>query len=98
IGAAASRVESILAGLLKLAINFLAGFAGLGKLADKVMGIVAKIRAPIDKAIDAVINWIVTMAKNVGRFIAQAGLPQDPNERLRLGMRAATAAANRFGG
>ena len=45
IGAAAARVESALAGVLSLAINFLAGFAGLGKVADKIMGVIAKIRA-----------------------------------------------------
>jgi hypothetical protein len=64
IGAAAARVESTLAGLLALAINFLAGFAGLGKVTDKVMGVIQKVRAPIDKALDWLINWIVTMAKN----------------------------------
>lgn len=65
IAAAAKRVETTLAGLLSLAISFLAGFAGLGKVADKVMGVIQKIRAPIDKAIDGVINWIVTMAKKL---------------------------------
>ncbi|OYY94802.1 MAG: hypothetical protein B7Y41_04315 [Hydrogenophilales bacterium 28-61-23] len=65
IAAAAKRVEGVLAGLLSLAISFLAGFAGLGKVADKVMGVIQKIRAPIDKALDAVVNWIVTMAKKL---------------------------------
>jgi hypothetical protein len=65
IGAAAKRVETTLAGLLSLAINFLAGFAGLGKVADKVMGVINKVRAPIDKALDWLINWIVTMAKKL---------------------------------
>jgi hypothetical protein len=65
IGAAAKRVEGTLAGLLSLAISFLAGFAGLGKVADKVMGVINKVRAPIDKALDAVITWIVTMAKKL---------------------------------
>ncbi len=65
IGAAANKVESILANLLSLAINFLAGFAGLGKVADKVMAVIEKIRAPIDKALDWLINWIVTMAKTL---------------------------------
>jgi len=63
---AANKVENTLAGMLTLAISFLAGFLGLGKIADKVMNIInTKIRAPIDKAIDAVINWIVTMAKKL---------------------------------
>ena len=65
IGAAAARVESALAGVLSLAINFLAGFAGLGKVADKIMGVINKIRAPIDKALDWLINWIVTAAKTL---------------------------------
>ena len=65
IGAAASKVEGILAGLLSLAINFLAGFIGLGKVADKVMGVIGKVRATIDKALDALINWIVKMAKKL---------------------------------
>jgi hypothetical protein len=65
IGAAATRVETTLAGVLSLAINFLTGFAGLGKVADKVMGVINKVRAPIDKALDWLINWIVTMAKKL---------------------------------
>jgi hypothetical protein len=65
IGGAAARVEGILAGMLSLAINFLAGFAGLGKVADKVMGVINKVRVHVDKAIDWLINWIVTMAKKL---------------------------------
>jgi Domain of unknown function (DUF2431)/Domain of unknown function (DUF4157) len=95
---AAKKVENTLAGLLTLAISFLAGFLGLGKIADKVLAIVEKIRAPIDKALDKVIDWIVTMAKKAGKFIASAGVPQDPNERLKLGRQAAVAAVNTFAG
>jgi hypothetical protein len=98
IGAAAAKVESILAGLLSLAISFLAGFAGLGNVASKIMGVIGKIRAPIDKALDFLVNWIVTLAKKLGKFILQAGVPQDPKERLRVGMQAAVSAANRFAG
>ena len=65
IGAAAKRVESVLAGMLSLAISFLAGFAGLNKIGDKIMGVIQKIRAPIDKAIDGAINWVVSMAKKM---------------------------------
>jgi len=62
IGAAAGKVESILAGLLSLAINFLAGFAGLGKIASKINGIIQKIRAPIEKALDSLAAWIKKQA------------------------------------
>lgn len=65
IDAAATRVENTLAGLLSLAINFLAGFVGLGKVADKVMAVIEKIRKPIDKALDWLIGWIVKMAKSL---------------------------------
>ncbi|HYR09294.1 MAG TPA: DUF4157 domain-containing protein, partial [Longimicrobium sp.] len=95
---AVKRVEDVLAGLLTLAINFLAGFAGLGRVSDKIMGVLAKVRAPIDKALDALIAWIVGMARKLGKYVAQAGVPNDPNERLRLASRDAVAAANRFSG
>jgi hypothetical protein len=65
IAGAAKKVESTLAGLLTLAISFLAGFLGLGKIADKVMAIIEKIRSSIDKALDKVIDWIVTSAKKL---------------------------------
>ncbi|QWW71203.1 DUF4157 domain-containing protein [Rhizobium sp. WYJ-E13] len=97
IAPAAQRVEGILANLLSLAINFLAGFAGLGKVADKIMGVINKIRAPIDKALDWLIGWIVGMAKKLGKGIVQAGVPKDPLKRLDLAASAATAAAKRLG-
>jgi hypothetical protein len=98
VDAAAKRVESVLAGLLSLAISFLAGFAGLGKVADKVMGVLNKVRAMIDKGIDKLIEWIVAAARKLGRFVAQAGVPSDPNERLRLGLSAATSAVDALRG
>lgn len=97
IGAAATRVESALANVLSLAINFLAGFAGLGKVADTIMGVVGKIRAPIDKALDWLVGWIVKAAKGLAKKIVQAGVPQDPAERLRLGTEAAIRAARALG-
>lgn len=70
---AAKRVENILAGLLSLAISFLAGFAGLGKVTDKIQGVIEKVRASVDKAIDAAIEWIVTKAKALfGKFMTGA--------------------------
>lgn len=77
IGAAAARVESALAGGLSLAINFLAGFIGLGKVADKVMGVIQKIRAPIDKALDWLISFIVTTAKKLFAWLFGGGKKDD---------------------
>jgi hypothetical protein len=63
ISGAARRVESILSGLLSLAISFLAGFLGLGKVTDKIKGVIDKVRDKVDKAIDAALAWVVTKAK-----------------------------------
>ncbi len=79
IGNAANKIESTLAGLLTLAINFLAGFLGLGKIADKVKEIINKIRQPIDKALDKVIDWIVATGKKL--FSKLFGSKDKPDER-----------------
>jgi hypothetical protein len=76
---AANKVESILSRLLSLAINFLAGFLGLGKVADKIMGVIQKVRAVVDKGIDALINWIVGMAKKL--FAKVFGKEDKPDDR-----------------
>jgi hypothetical protein len=63
IGGAAARVESSLAGLLSLAISFLAGFIGLGNVAEKLRGIIVKVQAFVDKALDTGINFLIGKAK-----------------------------------
>ena len=63
IATAANKVESILGNLLSLAISFLAGFLGLGKVTDKIKEVITKIRETVDKAIDTAITWIVDKAK-----------------------------------
>ena len=98
LGAAARRVESTMAGLLTLVISFLARIAGLGRVADAVSRIIDRVRQPIDRALDRVVAWIVRQARRLGRFIAQAGVPQDPQERIRLASRDAIAAARRLSG
>ena len=96
IAPAANRVEQTMAGLLTLVISFLARIAGLGRVSDAVINIINRVRAPIDRALDRVVNWIVTQARRVGRLAAQAGVPQDPNERLRLASQASLAIASRL--
>jgi hypothetical protein len=81
ITAAANRVERILAGLLSLAISFLAGFLGLGKVTDKIMGVIEKVRASVDKAIDAAIKWIVDKAKALfAKLFSKKDKPDDRTE------------------
>jgi Domain of unknown function (DUF4157) len=98
VGSAAARVEQTMAGLLTLVISFLARLVGLGRVSDAVKNIVDRIRAPIDRALDRVVDWIVGTARRVGRFIVQAGAPQDPAERLRLGLRASVAVVRNLSG
>jgi hypothetical protein len=67
IGGAAKRVEQTLANTLTVVIAFLAKFAGLGGIPDKLVGIVKKIRAPIDKGLDKIVAWLGAMlSKLVG--------------------------------
>jgi hypothetical protein len=73
IGAAANRVEQTMAGLLTLVISFLARVAGLGRVSDAVINIINRVRAPIDRALDRVVDWIVAQARRVGRLIAGRG-------------------------
>jgi hypothetical protein len=80
IGAAAAKVESILGGMLSLAISFLAGFAGLGKVADKVRGIIEKLRDKVDKALDAAINFVIGKAKALFAYLFKRGKDGKPGK------------------
>lgn len=55
---AAKKVEQTMANTLLVIIGFLAKFAGLGGIPAKLVGIVQKIRAPIDKALDKIVAWL----------------------------------------
>ncbi|HMG13848.1 MAG TPA: DUF4157 domain-containing protein, partial [Saprospiraceae bacterium] len=95
---AAQKVEETMANTLTLIISFLAKFAGLGNIPDKIVGIVKKIRQPIDRGLDKIVGWLGIMLKKMVSSVSQAGLPTDPNERLRLGMDSAIGVVNRFAG
>lgn len=86
IGTAANRVETTMAGMLTLVISFLARIAGLGRVSDAVVNIVNRVRAPVDRALDRVITWIVDMAKRAGKAIMGAIRGKDertPEEKQR---------------
>jgi hypothetical protein len=76
---AANKVENTLAGLLSLAISFLAGFLGLGNIASKVLAVIEKIRAAVDKALDVAIAWVVGKAKAL--FAKLFGNKEKPDDR-----------------
>jgi dolichol kinase len=73
LGAAANRVEQTMAGLLTLVISFLARIAGLGRVSDAVTSVIDRVRQPIDRALDRVVEWIVAQARRLGR-LAVAGV------------------------
>ena len=79
IGAAADARGDTLAGTAVARHQLPCRLRGLGKVADKVMGVINKVRAPIDKAMDWLINWIVTMAKKL--FAKVFGKKEKPDER-----------------
>ena len=65
---AAKKVEQTMASTLVVIIGFLAKFAGLGNIPEKLVGVIKKIRQPIDKGLDKIVGWLGKMlekAKNV---------------------------------
>jgi hypothetical protein len=69
IGAAADRVEQTMGRLVPVVISFLARLIGLGGISDTIRNIVARIRAPIDRALDRVVDWIAAQARRLGRAV-----------------------------
>jgi len=97
LGAAIKKVEKTLAGMLTLAINFLAKYAGLDKIANVILKIVRKLQSKVDEGIDFVIGWIIEKAKAFLKRAAQTGAPKDPKERLDVGLSKAVNLVNRLG-
>lgn len=74
VDAAAKKVELTMANTLTVIIAFLAKFAGLGNVPEKLVGIVKKIRKPIDKGLDKIVDWLGNMLKKlVGAVKGAAG-------------------------
>ena len=65
VDSAAKKVEDTMANTLVVIIAFLAKFAGLGNIPNKIVGIVKKIRQPIDKGLDKIVAWL-------GKMLAKA--------------------------
>ena len=70
---AAKKVEQTMASTLVVIIGFLAKFAGLGSIPEKLVGVVKKIRAPMDKGMDKVVVWLGALLKKIGAA-AKAGV------------------------
>ncbi len=98
VSAAAQKVEQTMANTLTVVIAFLAKFAGLGGIPAKIVGIINKIRKPIDKALDKIVGWLGAMLKKLASKVVQAGAPKDPKQRLQIGLDAAVSAVNALSG
>jgi hypothetical protein len=77
IGVAATAVEGALTKALPVAIGFLASLLGLDGISEKIKTIIARIQAPINAAIDWVINKAVVLAKAAGKLLG-LGKEKDP--------------------
>jgi hypothetical protein len=66
IGGAAAAVENALAKAIPVVIGFLAGLLGLGGISEKIREIIKRIQAPVNAAIDWVINLAVKGIKAIG--------------------------------
>ncbi|MCX6218602.1 DUF4157 domain-containing protein [Spirosoma sp.] len=73
---AAKKVEDTMASTLTVIIAFLAKFAGLGNIPEKLVGIVKKIRQPIDKGLDKIVAWLGNMLKKLGGALSSFFSPQ----------------------
>jgi len=98
VNAAANKVEQTLANTLTVVISFLAKFAGIGGIPKKLVGIVKKIRKPIDKGLDKIVAWLGKILKKMVGAVAQAGLPKDPNKRLQMGLKTAAKGVRAISG
>ncbi len=101
IGPAAAMVEGGLRMAMPVAIGFLANYAGVGGIGERIAEIIGDIRERIDNAILWLIDRAIALIRSTVDLIrrgVQAGVPQDPAERLRLAGRAAVTAARRLTG
>jgi Domain of unknown function (DUF4157)/DNA/RNA non-specific endonuclease len=69
IGAAASAVENALSKAVPVVISFLAALLGVTGISEKIRSIIAKIQAPVNKAIDWVIQKAYNLVKAAGKLL-----------------------------
>lgn len=70
---AADSIESAMGRSLPLILGLFAKLIGLGGIGKKVMKVIRKIRQPIDKLVDKVLDFIIKKSKNFIRKGKKAG-------------------------
>lgn len=95
VGQVADLIEGTLAKMIPLIISFLADLLGLGGISDKIKEIIAKIQAPVNKAIDRIIGGALKVGKKMfGGLVAKAkGAKQWAEGKIEAGKAAVTGAA-----
>ena len=105
-------ITGALTKFITVALDFLVTFFALGSLKEKVERFIERMRSPVIRGIDFVLKKfkpLVMKGKDLfekgkekvvaaGKAVAQVGVPEDPNERLRLAARASVSAARRLTG
>jgi hypothetical protein len=112
VGGIVKHITGALTKFITVALDFLVVVFGLGDLKDKVTRFIDRIRQPVIRGIDWVLDKFkplvmkgrklldkgMAKAKSAGKAVVQVGVPKDPNERLRLAARASVVAARRLSG
>jgi hypothetical protein len=75
LGNAIAAVENAMARTLPVVLGFLARLLGLGDIATPIRNVIARLRAPIDQALDRLIDWVKGMAQRA--MAAVRGAPRD---------------------
>ena len=79
VGSAAAKIDAALAGALKLAIGFLAKLARLDNIAAKVQAVIDRVRAPVRRVVDAVIDGAISLyQRTLGSRRGQEAEEADP--------------------
>jgi hypothetical protein len=81
-GAVAGLIENSLAKAIPVVLDFLASLLGLGGISEKIKSILAKVQAPVMKAVDWVIDKIINVGKKILAKLKGGGKKDDgPDER-----------------
>lgn len=62
---AANRVEDTIGRTVPVVISFIAGLLNLNGISGKIKEIIKKLRAPVDKALDKLMNFLIKKAKQL---------------------------------
>jgi hypothetical protein len=81
IGGAAKAIENALSKSLPVVISFMASLLGIGGISDKVQEVIKRVRQPIEKAINWVIEQAVKFAKKLGLGKDKKNKDGKPDER-----------------